>query len=105
MKRGLWIAAVVWVVFWSLYPALGRPRAIATIVRRCRLEQAACRGPEGPALMACVNAADERMRRDLTAMTLRGEYAGYAPMWLGVGVGVPCACALALLAMRRRRLA
>ncbi len=105
MKRGLWIAAAVWVVFWSLYPTFSRPRAFYQAIRAGARAQNECDSHPGAGQHKCYLQSQKLLQEELAPITLRSEYAGYGPVWLGVGVGVPCACALALLAMRRRRLA
>lgn len=98
------MAATVWVVFWSLYPTFSRPRAFFTALRAGALRSEVCsRIPTEKTRQDCWRSSNERLQQSLDAITLRNEYAGYAPVWLGAGLGVPLAGALALRARRQRR--
>jgi hypothetical protein len=99
----MWPAAAVWVVFWSLYPTFGRPRAFHAAIRTAVREMDLCDQNPGPGQRACYVTMQERLDAALGEITLRNEYAGYAPVGLGVGLGVPLAAGLALAAVARRR--
>ena len=105
VTRRLWVAAAVWVAFWSLYPTFSRPRAFHAAIQSGARELGAC-DPilADKARQECWAVAGGRMQQRFDAITLRSEYEGYAGVWFGVGLCVPAAAVLAWMLMSKRRM-
>jgi hypothetical protein len=102
-RRVVWSALAVWVIFWSVYPALGRPKAIAAAVRQGDRDHASCLAvPQiNYARSFCFIAAEQHTRAALKAITFSSEYVGYATWWVSVGLCIPMVVALLLVTKKR----